>query len=201
VDQPRLLRGDIDSDSGVDRLLGDDFVRRLDRWVAEMRSDDAAAARARERWLFTQAQESSTFTGVLVDLSEQGTTVLIEGRSARRHRGRIVVVAHDFCALRTQAGHDVLLSYAGIASVRPEPRSTAPTGDRAVHLEAKLDDALGILAEDRPRVLVVTLAGDNGMAGELRSVGRDVLTLRLDGDPPAPAYIAISAIAELRPAD
>jgi hypothetical protein len=191
------LHDDIDIDRGADRLLGGDFVHRLDRWVADLRSDDAAASRARERWLFTQAQESSTFAGVLVDLAERGTTVVIEGRSARRHRGRIVAVAHDFCALRTQAGRDVLLSYAGIASVRPERRSTAPTGDRAVHIEATLDDALGILAEDRPRVLVVTLAGDDGMAGELQSVGRDVLTLRLDGDPQAPAYIAISAIAEV----
>jgi hypothetical protein len=191
------LHADTGIDSGVGRLLGGDFVRRLDRWVADMRSDDAAAARARERWLFTQAQESSTFAGVLVDLAEQGATVSIEGRNARRHRGRIVVVAHDFCALRTQAGRDVLLSYAGIASVRPERRSVAPTGDRAVRLEATLDDALGILAEDRPRVLIVTLAGDNGMAGELRSVGRDVLTLRLDGDPAAPAFIAIAVIAEV----
>ncbi len=178
-------------------LLGADLVSRLDRWVADMRSDEAAAARARERWLFTQAQESSTFAGVLVDLAEQGTTVLIEGRGARRHRGRVVVVAHDFCALRTHAGRDVLLSYAGIASVRPEQRSTPPTGDRAVHLEATLDDALGILAEDRPRVLVVTLAGESGMAGELQAVGRDVVTLRLDGEPPSPVYVAISAIAEV----
>ncbi len=46
-------------------------------------------------------------------------------------------------------------------------------------------------------MLVVTLAGADGLAGELRSVGRDVLTMRLDGEPPAPAYVAIAAVAEL----
>jgi hypothetical protein len=188
VDQPRRLT--------ADGLLGGDLVSRLDRWIAEMRSDDAAASRARERWLLTQAEESSTFVGVLLDLGEQRATVVVEGRGGRRHRGTIVAVAHDFCALRTPSGRDILLSYAGVASVRAERRTSA-TGDRAVQLEATLDEALATLAEDRPRVLVVTLAGADGLAGELRSVGRDVLTLRLDGEPAAPAYVAISAIAEL----
>jgi hypothetical protein len=181
----------------ADGLLGGDLVARLDRWVAEMRSDDAAASRARERWLLTQAEESSTFVGVLLDLGEQQATVVVEGRGGRRHRGTIVAVAHDFCALRTPSGREVLLSYAGIGSVRAERRSSAPTGDRAVELQTTLDEALATLAEDRPRVLVVTLAGADGLAGELRSVGRDVLSIRLDGDPPAPAYVAIAGVAEL----
>jgi hypothetical protein len=178
-------------------LLGGDLVSRLDRWAADLRGDEAAAARARERWLLTQSEESSTFAGVLLDLAEQATTVVIEGRAGRRHRGYVTAVAHDFCGLRTPAGRDVLLSHAGIASVRPERRSSAPAGDRAVHLEATLAEALAAVAEDRPRVLVVTLASAAGVAGELRSVGRDVLTLRLDGDPPTPVYIATSAVAEL----
>jgi hypothetical protein len=189
VDQPRRL--------AADGLLGGDLVSRLDRWIADTRGDDAAAARARERWLLTQAEESATFVGVLLDLGEQQANVVIEGRGGRRHRGTIVAVAHDFCGLRTPSAREILLSYAGIASVRAERRSSAPTGDRAVELHTTLDEALAALAEGRPRVLVVTLAGSEGLAGELRSVGRDVLTIRLDGDPPAPAYVAISAVAEL----
>jgi hypothetical protein len=95
----------------------------------------------------------------------------------------------------------VLLTHAGIASVRPERRSNAPAGDRSVPLDATLADALAVLAEDRPRVLVVTLASTDGVAGELRSVGRDVITLRVDGSPPAPVYIAISAVAEVSSVD
>jgi hypothetical protein len=189
VDLPRR------SDTGG--LLGANLVERLDRWIAEMRSDDAAAARARERWLLTQAEESSTFAGVLLDLGEQRATVLIEGCAGRRHRGTVVAVARDFCGLRTPSGRDILLSYAGVASVRAERRSATPTGDRAVTLRASLGEALAALAEDRPRVLLVTLAGSEALAGELRSVGRDVLTMRLDGEPTAPAYVAIAAIAEV----
>ncbi len=165
--------------------------------MAEARSDEAAAARAREHWLLVQAEASSTFAGVLLDLAEQQRAVVVEGRGGRRHRGTVVAVAHDFCALRTSDGRDVLLTYAGIASVRPERASTAPLGDRAVTMGTTLDEALAVLAEERPRVLLVTMAGAAGVAGELRAVGRDVVTLHLDGVPPSPAYVAIAAIAEV----
>jgi len=188
---------DLPRSSDADGLLGGSLVERLDRWIADIRSDDAAAARARERWLVTQAEESSTFTGVLLDLGERRTTVLIDGCAGRRHRGTIVAVARDFCGLRTPSGRDVLLSYAGIASVRADRPAAAPTGDRAVTLRATLDEALATLAEDRPRVLLVTLTGAEGLSGELRSVGRDVLTVRLDGEQRTPAYVAIAAIAEV----
>jgi len=188
---------DVPRPSTADGLLGGNLVARLERWVAELRSDDAAASRARERWLLVQAEESSTFAGVLLDLGEQQATVVIESRGGRHHRGTIVAVAHDFCGLRTPSGREILLSYAGIGSVRADRRSSAPTGDRAASLDATFDEALATLAEERPRVLVVTLAGSEGLAGELRSVGRDVLTLRLDGDPPTPAYVAIAAVAEV----
>ncbi len=134
---------------------------------------------------------------MLLDLGEQRATVLIEGCAGRRHRGTVVAVAHDFCGLRTPSGRDILLSYAGIASIRAERRSATPTGDRAVSLRATLDEALATLAEDRPVCSWSRLPGSEGLAGELRSVGRDVLTMRLDGAPPAPAYVAIAAIAEV----
>lgn len=188
MDSPRRAR--------ADGLLGADLLARLDRWVAELRADDAAARRARERWLLTQAEESSTFAGVLVDLAEHGTPVVVDGPGGRRHRGTIAAVARDFCALRTAAGREVLLAYAGIAAVRARS-GTAATGDRALALTATLDEALATLAEERPRVLVVTHAGGEGIAGELRTVGRDVVTVRVDGRPPAPVFVAIAAIAEI----
>jgi hypothetical protein len=193
VDRPRP--------SAAEGLLGGDFTGRLDRWLAEMRSDDAAAERAREHWLLAQAEESSTFVGVVIDLAEQSATVVVEGRGGRRHRGTIVAVASDFCALRTAAGRTVLLSYAGIAWLRPERRSNAPVGDRSAPLDATLADALGALAPDRPRILVVTIAGTDGVAGQLRTVGRDVMTLHVDGDPPAPIYVAIDGVAEVSSVD
>jgi hypothetical protein len=66
-----------------------------------------------------------------------------------------------------------------------------------VHADLELAEMLSALVADRPRVLIVTAADSEGIAGELRSVGRDVVTMLLDGDPRASAYIAIAAIAEV----
>jgi hypothetical protein len=98
--------------------------------------------------------------------------------------------------LRNAAGRDVLLSFAGIASVRLDAASGAPTGDRSVHVALELAEALATLAVERPRVLLVTGAAA-GVAGELRAVGLDVATVRLDGDPPSNAYVRIPAIVEV----
>jgi len=182
---------------GAGLLGGPDLTARLERWVADGRSADAAAARARQRWLQVQADESATFVGVLLDLAEQGSPVVIHGRGGRRHRGSIAAVAADFCAVRTSGDRDVLLSFAGIGSIRPDARGAGPTGDRAVRADLGLAEMLSVLAVDRPRVLIITTADAEGIAGELRTVGRDLVTIRLDGSSRASAYVAIAAIAEV----
>jgi hypothetical protein len=188
-------------DGGGERrvdLGGPDLLARLAAWAATLAADEAVAARARESWLRRAAEEEATFAGVLLDLAERGGPVVVVGRGGRRHRGVVVAVGHDFCGLRTAEGTDVLLSFAGLASVRPEPRATPAAGDRPVAVDVELAEALAAVAEDRPRVLVVTLADPDGLAGELRSVGRDVLTLRLDGADRTPAYVPVASVAELR---
>jgi hypothetical protein len=180
-----------------DYLGSADLLGRLDRWVAAAHVDEAAAARARGRWRRTVADESATFAGVLLDLAERGSPVMVQGRGGRRQRGKVVAVGADFAALRTAQDVDVLLAFSGIAVVRPDGRTAGPAGDRAVTFELGMAEAIAAVAADRPRVLLVTTADGDGIAGELRSVGRDVATLRLDGEA-GTAYVPISAIAELR---
>lgn len=182
----------------MDDLLGaSTLLARLDRWVAEARVDAAAAERARERWLRQIADESATFTGLLLDLAERGLPVVAQGRGRRRNRGTISAVGADFVAMRAAPGTDVLLAFGAIASVRPDDRAGGPTGDRATSFDLGLAEAIAAIAADRPRVLVVTMADGEGVAGELRSVGRDLVALRLDGGAGS-AYVPIASIAELR---
>ena len=183
--------------SGDGVLGAPNLDARLDRWLADARSTDAAGARARARWLRVQAEESATFAGVLVDLAERHTSVVVHGRADRRHRGVIALVAGDFCALRTDTGRDVLIAYRGVSSIRPDLRSELPVGDRALRAELGLAEMLSIVAADRPRVLITTLVDGEGVAGELRSVGRDVVAIRTDGDGRVPTYVPIDAIAEV----
>jgi hypothetical protein len=178
-------------------LGGPDLLARLAAWAAAASADAASAARARERWLRQAADEEATFAGLLLDLAEHGGPVVVGGRAGRRHRGVVRAVGTDFVGLRTEQGGDVLLAFAGIASVRPEPGAQPAVGDRPVSVDIGLVEALAVLAEDRPRVLVVTMADADGVAGELRSVGRDILSLRLDGAR-TPAYVPMASVAEVR---
>ncbi|MDP8991956.1 MAG: hypothetical protein M3N31_02715, partial [Actinomycetota bacterium] len=68
--------------SEVDALLAE-----LARWGADVRAGDAARSRARERWLRRQASEDATFTGVALDLAEQGAGVAVRTTTGRTLHG------------------------------------------------------------------------------------------------------------------
>lgn len=180
----------------MDPTRSDGLVPQIVRWLGERRTDDAAAARTRERWLRQVAQEEGTFAGVLLDLGEQERAVVVQVAGGRRHRGAIRAVGADFAVLSADGAPDVLLAFAGIVSARPEPRTPATVGDRAVVLDTALADVLVGLAGERPRVLLTTSDG-TVVTGQLRGAGRDVLTVRLDGDNHNLLYVPLTAVAEI----
>lgn len=187
-----------DDGRGADLGLGGaNLLGRLAAWAAEARVDEAAAARSRERWLRQVAGEEASFAGVLIDLAERGSPVVAAGVGGRRHRGVVVAVGSDFVALRTPVGRDVLLAVTAIGALRPEGGADASAGDRVVTVELDLAGALATLVPDRPRLLLVPRSGDDGVAGTLRAVGRDVVVLRTDGSPAATVYVPVGAIAEV----
>lgn len=174
---------------------GEDLVAQVTRFLADQRADEAAAARTREHWLRQMASEDGTFAGALLDLAEQRRAVVVATTSGRRHRGAVRAVGLDFCVVAGAHGQ-VLVSRRAVTSVRAEtgPGPAVPAGDRTVAVGAELVTTLAGLAADRPRAMVVTLAGEV-LAGELRSVNTDSLSLRLDGDG-AVALVPADAIAE-----
>lgn len=166
----------------------------MEAWSADLRVDEAVDARARTGWLRRRAGDEATFLGVLTDLAERGATV-VAGAVAGPRTGRLRVVGRDFLALRTDHGH-VLVPYEALAWVRPAgDASTGPavTGDRVVAPRATFAGALSALADERVRVRVVTRAG--ALTGELRSVGVDVVVLRLDDR--RPAYAVVASLVEV----
>jgi hypothetical protein len=52
------------------------------------------------------------------------------------------------------------------------------------------------MAAERPRVTVATGVGEH-VAGELRAVGRDVITVGVDGDTHALVYVPVTAVMEV----
>jgi hypothetical protein len=173
--------------AGVDELL---------RLLDDARADERVASRGRERMLRQVAEDSARLAGTLLDLAERGSTVTIRTTAARAHHGTIRLVATDFCVVATEAG-DVWLALDGITVVRPHPteRHAPATGDRPSR-DLLLVEALARISPERPRVALVTEGGES-TAGELRAVGEDVLTLRLDGGPTALCYVSSSAVREV----
>lgn len=178
-------------------ILGgrDTLSRSLERWAAEAAVDEAARGRARARWLRVQSEESATLVGALVELAERGRPVTLE-IGGHRVRGALVGIGADFVALRTDRGQQVLVRTSAIDVLRSEPGGEVVRGDRGALLDVDLHAVLGPVAADRPEVLARTSGGDT-VRGGLRSVGTDVLQLRVDGDPPTPTWVPLAALVML----
>jgi hypothetical protein len=189
--------GDVNADSsGMPfRLAADDPLQGLNTWVAEGLVDAAANERARQRWLERQATEDATLLGVLIDLAERGRPVAVRSGGGRTARGRVFALGADFVAVREERLGDVLIPTRAIATVRAAPGDAPTVGDRAASLVVVLAEALLELAADRPTVLLS--AANEEQRGELRSVGRDVLALMIEGERRETIHVAIDAIDHL----
>ncbi|MGH9164593.1 MAG: hypothetical protein ACRDZW_03635 [Acidimicrobiales bacterium] len=178
----------------VDGLLAD-----LARWTGEHRSAAAAESRVRQRWLRQQAVEDARFAGLVLDLSERATTVVVRTITGRSVRGRIVAVAADCCLIGLDGGPPTLVRLEAMASVRPEPgrRATEADAERAAPAAATMADVLAGMAAERPRVRIGLVGPEEPFTGELRAVGADVVTIRLDGDAAAVVYLRLAAVAEV----
>ena len=174
----------------------DGLTEALHRFAAESQVGEAAASRSRQRWLEKQAVEETTFAGVLADLADRGRPVLVHTSAGRRHRGRITALGEDFVAVSTDGGSEVLVATRAVTSVRSQPRDIAAHSGRAVALDLTFAIAVAALAEERPRVAVATTT-DSTLNGHLRAVGRDVLTLRVDGDTRANVYIPLDVVSDI----
>jgi len=182
-------------DEGDDALLA-----ALNRLVADELAADAATERAKARILRRAAEESATFAGVAVELAERAEVVVARMTTGRSHRGTVLAVGRDFLVLGDPPGPPALLAMAAVAWLRPQPTARRPVdtaGDRRAPLDVALAVLLAGLAGDRPRVQMVASGDAQLLSGELRAVGLDVATLRLDGEQTALAYVRISGLAEV----
>ncbi|MGH9184592.1 MAG: hypothetical protein ACRD0U_02070 [Acidimicrobiales bacterium] len=178
-------------------LLTPDLTERLEHFAADARASEVAGARARQRWLRRAAHEEANVRGLLLDLAEGGTPVVLHTVTGRRLRATVRTVGADFVTLWADSGTETLVAIWAVTSIRSE-RTAAPTGDRHVEIMLTLAETVAALAGDQPRVLVVTGPGPGGhIAGQLSSVGRDVLVLRPDGEARARTFVPIGAVAEL----
>jgi hypothetical protein len=182
--------------SSVAGVLGDGLATRMDRWAADARVDEAARVRTRERWLRQQAEQEGSLAGVLADLAERGVPVAVHVRGGRRHQGEIRALGSDFLALGS-VDAEVIIALTAVTSVRTHPGEVATIGDRSISTSLGLADVLAGLAADRATVVLVLAGGDDSVAGALRSVGQDVVGVRVVRGPAVTAYVPLAAIVEV----
>lgn len=172
----------------------------LERWAAESLAREAADERVRERWLRRQTEDGATFSTLLLDLAERDATVILATMPGQRHQGRITVVGADFTAVRTSVGHLTLLPFAWLSTVVPGGEWTGAYAagtpeDRPAPLGVMLADALAEAAATRPRVSL--RSGGSAVAGELRSMGADLITLAVGEPRPRPTYVRLGSVSEV----
>lgn len=157
----------------------DPLDSELNRWAAELRAEDAARSRTRERWMRQQAEEAATWIGTLLDLAERRQAVVVDLRSGTTLSGALVGVGEDVCLLAAPTGRSptTLVATVHIGSVRAlSPVPGAASGDRRPSLRLTLAGALGALAAER-EVAHFGLAGGGEVTGRILGFGADVLTV------------------------
>jgi len=182
-----------------DASPGDPYLAGgLGEWVGRLLVDDAAHQRADGYWLRRQAEEEGTFAGVLADLAERTTPVVVHVSNGRRHRGIVTALGADFAVLNA-GERDVMVRLDAITTIRTLPRERVTAGDRPAAGALTFAEALAALAEQRPRLLLVGADAADPVSGELRVVGRDVAQVRVDGG--GAAYVALASVLEVSAAE
>jgi hypothetical protein len=173
----------------------DELLSSLARWAGDQRAAEAASARAREHWLRQQVGEASTVAGMLVDLAEQHAEVIVS-TDTRVHRGALRAVGRDVVVLEQVSGTVTLVAIDAIRTLEPAPAHTGPdpTGSRSPAAGLSLAGVLDALAAAESTIRV-ELQGGKLITGSLRSIGEDVMTVRIEGRPARSLQIPLRAVA------
>lgn len=175
--------------SPIDPFVPDDPA--LDRWIAELRTEDAARSRARVGAMKAQAAEDATVVGVLADLREREAQVLLTTTSGRRHRGQVLVVGPDALVLRVGVHEWLVTRIAAVASVRLVGGDPV-NGEGSATTMSRFGRILGAAAQ--PGEWIRISVGGEAFGGTVVATSAEVVVLRLDnGDV---SYVNLDAVEE-----
>lgn len=183
-------------------LVGDGLARRLERWAADARVDEAGRQKVRLHWLRRQLQEEATLRAVLVDMAERGEPVTVQLVSGVGRHGRFAMVGRDVAGLVLRDGSMVLVAMRAVVSLRTGPAVAPSVGEPRRTGGPTLAGTLTDLAADRcPVTLGVVHAGTGGgshvVSGTIRWVGHDLAAVEVEGEGQATAYVPLHAVVEV----
>jgi hypothetical protein len=150
--------------------------RSVERWLAEVRVEEAARERSRLADLRALDAGEGTLAGVLVDLAERGDVVVVALRTGRRHRGRVRLVGPDAAMLALDTGQWSVLRLRAIASVRTVTAGLV-LGQGAPSSTSSFERLVTAVVE--PGDLVVVAVGQDAVSGRVDAAGDDLVVLHL----------------------
>jgi hypothetical protein len=163
----------------------------LDRWITELRTEDAARSRSRVGAMKAHAAEDATVVGVLADLREREAQVLLTTTSGRRHRGQVLIVGPDALVLRTGSHEWLVTRIAAVASVRMVGGDPV-NGEGSATTTSRFGRILGAAAQ--PGEWMRIAVGGEAFGGTVVATSAEVAVLRLDnGDL---SYVNLDAVEE-----
>ena len=173
-------------------LGGPDPMAAVTRFVGEGAVEFAARSRSRTRWQRQLAVEEGTWLGLLCELAETQTTMVVDTTIGRRLRGTITAVGHDFVTVAPTIGGHVIVAIAAISAIQQASGNPASTGTGLTVSTDRptLRELLTELAGDRPQ-LTWHLTDRTSVTGQLIGVAHGFVQLRDTGTPPSTNYVPI----------
>lgn len=156
----------------------------LARLASDARVEDRVEQRRRLRWLRRQAEEATTFDGLVGQLVELGQPISLVTSSGGTHRGVAVLLGADAVVLRTDIDRHVVVATGAVAALdagaRPAMTREGDDGGVAAGGRPTLRELLADLAADAVEA-TATLVGGTSVHGRLLWIGDDVAAWALTG--------------------
>ncbi|NOX29579.1 MAG: hypothetical protein GXP35_05970 [Actinobacteria bacterium] len=165
-------------------------------WLRELQRRGAVDERRRQRWLEQQLHDQSTLLGLLVDLADSATAVVLETTSGHRHGGVVALVGIDVVVL-TNGDRTTVVALAAIGAIRSTgPRRLTSGADGEHSADVTMLELLGDRLDERPEV-TISWAGGQRANGRLVAVGHDVVTVHATGDEVRSVHVAAESIVDV----
>lgn len=143
---------------------------QLEQWMARSRSAEAARSRRRTAAWHQYGPADADLVGLLADLANRGTEVIISLINGHDHRGRFLEVAHTWAIVEKHSGDLVLLRLRCVASVATTERRL-PFGARSAPSSIGFAATLDRIAFE---TIVTLWCGVALICGELQVVGDEL---------------------------
>jgi len=165
-------------------------------WLQELQRRGAVDERRRQRWLEQQLHDQSTLLGLLVDLADSTTAVVLETTSGHRHGGVVALVGIDVVVL-TNGGRTTVVALPAIGAIRSTGPGRLTSGADGEHsADVTMLELLADRLDERPEV-TITWAGGQKANGRLVAVGHDVVTLHATGVEARSVHVAAESIVDV----